>query len=105
MAQQYDDLDNKKIFAYSLIFVVGTVITIMFVAFVFHWMDEGEEARKMVNTEYTQYNAILDQQTESLNEYVVVDPLTGRFGIPIENAMRTAINEQKNDDPKNTDET
>ena len=105
MAQQYDDLDNKMIFAYSLIFVVGTVITIMFVAVVFHWMNEGEEARKMLNTEYTQYNAILDGQTESLNEYVVVDPLTGRFGIPIESAMQSAITKQKKDDSTTNDST
>lgn len=105
MAQQYDDLDNRMIFVYSLIFVVGTVITIMFVAVVFHWMNEGEEARKMLNTEYTQYNAVLDGQTESLNDYVVVDPLTGRFGIPIENAIQSAIEKQKNDDSTKTDKT
>lgn len=101
---QYDDLDNKQIFAYSAIFVVGTVITILFVSIVFHWMDEGELERKMLNTEYTQFNQILDEQTESLNEFVVVDPVTGRFGIPIENAIESALKQNKKADAANRDE-
>ncbi|QDV70368.1 hypothetical protein Poly24_40890 [Rosistilla carotiformis] len=101
---QYDDLDNKQIFAYSAIFVVGTVITIMFVAIIFHWMDEGELRRKMLNTEYTQFNQVLIEQTESLNEYVVVDPVTGRFGIPIENAIEAALKDKPKSDAGTSDE-
>lgn len=100
----YDDLDNKQIYAYSAIFVVGTVITIFFVSIIFHWMDNGEQSRKMLETEYNQFNQILAEQTESLNEFVVVDPVTGRFGIPIENAIDSAIKQEKKSDEGTRDE-
>jgi len=102
----YDDLNNKQIFAYSSIFVVTNVILIMFVVFLFHWMEDHELEQKMLNTEYTQFNKVLDDQTESLNGYVVVDPMKDRFGIPIDDAIEAMIEEHKDDKKKgDRDET
>lgn len=92
---RYDDVDNKQLFAYIAIFVLGTIITICFVAFLFHYMEDNELRRTMQDTEYTQYNQVLEEQSARLSDYVVVDPKEGRFGIPIEKAIEAAINKAK----------
>lgn len=101
----YDDLDNKNIFALSAVFVAVSLLTIFFVVWIFNMMQEGELDKKMFNTEYTQFNAILDEQEESLSSYVVVDPdpETRRYGVPIEQAIDAVIAESE--DEGNSDET
>ncbi len=100
----YDDVDNKQLFTYITVFVVGTIITICFVAFLFHYMEDGELRRTMQDTEYTQYNQVLEEQSESLNRYVVVDPKTARFGIPIDDAIKAAVNQAKESDKHASDD-
>ncbi len=101
---QYDDLNGRRIATVGVISVIVTAVTALAVQVAFYAMASYTDAAKQAASDYRRQNNVLNEQARQVGSFGV-DPATGNITIPVEDAMRTLVDDKKDRsvDEKKTD--
>lgn len=88
----YDDLDDRRIFAVSILSVLVVAVTALAVQVLYYWMVSIQEAETAKKSNYNRQNQALELQEEEIANFGV-DPDSGAVTIPIDEAINRVLNQ------------
>lgn len=89
----YDDLDDKRIFAVGILSVVVLAVTALAVQVLYYWMVRVQEESTAAKSSYRRENAALAVQSEQISSFGV-DPNTAEITIPIDQAIEQLVKQR-----------
>jgi hypothetical protein len=93
--ERYDTIDTPKIVVVGFISAILTFVVIVAAQALFFIADDAEYVRKTIQTSDTTVDQVVTQQQARLADYRWVDAQAGTVSIPIEDAMRKVVSEEK----------
>lgn len=96
----YDDLNNKRIFAVAILSVVVVAVSALAVQVLYYWMVRLQETSTAEMSAYRRENAVLAAQDEEIRRFGV-DEQTAAITMPIDDAIQQVL--QQRQDKKQMD--